>query len=90
MWKVEYKKQFLKELSKLPRDVQAQAEKTVFEDLICENPFNLGYLEQMKGYPGKYKIRIGQYRIGITADKHEKIIVCNRIAHRKDIYRVFP
>jgi len=53
MWKVEYKKQFLKELSKLPKDVQAQVEKTVFEDLLCENPFDLGYLEQMKGYPGK-------------------------------------
>jgi len=37
MWKVEYKKQFLKELSKLPESVQAQAEKTVFEDLIWEH-----------------------------------------------------
>ena len=90
MWKVEFKKQFLKELSKLPKDIQAQAEKIAFGDLICENPFDLGYLEQMKGYPGKYKIRIGQYRIGITADKNEKVMVCNRIAHRKDIYRVFP
>ena len=90
MWKVEYKKRFLKELSKLPEDVQNQAEKTVFEDLICENPFDLGLLEQMKGYPGKYKIRIGQYRIGITVDKQKKMVVCNRIAHRKDIYRVFP
>jgi mRNA interferase RelE/StbE len=90
MWNVEYKKRFLKELSKLPEDVQGPAEKTVFEDLLCENPFDLGYLEQMKGYPGKYKIRIGQYRIGITVDKQNKIIVCNRIAHRKDIYRVFP
>jgi mRNA interferase RelE/StbE len=90
MWNVEYKKRFLKELSKLPEDVQAHAEKMVFEDLLCENPFDLGYLEQMKGYPGKYKIRIGQYRIGITVDKQNKIIVCNRIAHRKDIYRFFP
>jgi mRNA interferase RelE/StbE len=53
MWKVEYKKRFLKELSKLPEDVQSQAEKIVFEDLINENPFDLGYLEQMRGYPGK-------------------------------------
>jgi len=90
MWNVEYKKRFLKELSKLPEDVQGHVEKMVFEDLLCENPFDLGYLEQMKGYPGKYKIRIGQYRIGITVDKQNKIIVCNRIAHRKDIYRVFP
>jgi mRNA interferase RelE/StbE len=54
MWKVEYKKRFLKELSKLPESVQAQAEKIVFEELICENPFDLGYIEQMRGFPGKY------------------------------------
>jgi mRNA interferase RelE/StbE len=90
MWKVEYKKRFLKELAKLPGSVQAQAEKMVFEDLIPDNPFDLGYLEQMKGCPGKYKIRIGQYRIGVTVDKQQKVIVCSRIAHRKDIYRLFP
>lgn len=89
MWKVEYKKRFLKELLKLPEEVQAQTETVVFEDLICENPFNLGCLEQMKGYPGRYKIRIGQYRIGIMVDKQKKLIVCCRIAHRKDIYRLF-
>ncbi|MEW6664286.1 MAG: type II toxin-antitoxin system RelE/ParE family toxin [Thermodesulfobacteriota bacterium] len=90
MWKVEYKKRFLKELAKLPRDVQSQAEKVVFEDLICENPFDLGYLEHMIGYTGKYKIRIGQYRIGITLDNRKKVVVCDRVAHRKDIYRLFP
>jgi mRNA interferase RelE/StbE len=90
MWKVEYKNRFLTELSKLPEGVQTQAEKLVFEDIICENPFVLGCLEQMKGYPGKYKIRIGQYRIGLTIDKQNKTVVCSRIAHRKDIYRLFP
>jgi len=58
MWKVEYKKRFLKELSKLPEDVQGQAEKVVFEELICENPYDLGYLEKMRGFPGKYKILV--------------------------------
>ncbi len=90
MWKVEYKKRFLKELSKLPGEVQAQAEKVVFEDFICENPFDLGRLERMKGYPGRYKIRIGEYRIGVTVDNQKRLIVCSRIAHRKDIYRIFP
>ena len=59
MWKVEYKKRFLKEFSKLPEGIQAQAEKVVFEDLICENPFGIGNLEQMRGYPGKCKACIG-------------------------------
>ena len=80
----------MKELSKLPEEVRTQVEKVVFVDLICENPYKIGCLEQMKGYPGKYKIRIGQYRIGITVNKEKKLIVCSRIAHRKDIYRLFP
>ena len=90
MWKVEYTKRFLKELSKLPREVQARAEKIVFEELLSTNPFNLGYLEHMKGYANKYKVRIGKYRIGITLDKSNKLIICLRVAHRKDIYKIFP
>ena len=90
MWKIEYTKRFLKELSKLPKEIQSQAEKIVFEELLSTNPFDLGYLEHMIGYPGKYKIRIGKYRIGITIDKSKKLLICQRIAHRKDIYKVFP
>jgi len=90
MWKVEYTRRFLKELSKLPRKIQVQAEKIVFEELFYTNPFDLGYLEHMTGYPNKYKIRIGKYRIGITLDKSQKLLICQRIAHRKDIYKIFP
>jgi mRNA interferase RelE/StbE len=90
MWKVEYTKRFLKELSRLPREIQSQAEKIVFEELLKDNPFKLRYLERMKGYPDKYKIRIGSYRIGITIDKTNNLLICQRIAHRKDIYRIFP
>ena len=68
MWKIEYPKRFLKELSKLPNEVKVEAEKIAFEELPSSNPFNLGYLEQMTGYPGKYKIRIGKYRVGITTE----------------------
>jgi mRNA interferase RelE/StbE len=90
MWKIEYTKCFLKELSKLPKEIQAQAEKIVFEDLLSINPYDLGYLEHMRGYPDKYKIRIGKYRIGITINKPDKLLICQRIAHRKDIYKIFP
>lgn len=90
MWKVEYTKRFLKELSKLPKHIQARAEKIVFDELLSTDPFELGYLEHMTGYLDKYKIRIGKYRIGITMDKTQKLLICQRIAHRKDIYRIFP
>lgn len=90
MWKVEYSKRFLKELSKLPKDVQVRAERIVFDELLKTNPFELGYLERMTGYPDKYKIRMGNYRIGIAVDKQTQLIICQRIAHRKDIYKIFP
>ena len=90
MWKVEYTKRFLKELSNLPNEIQIKAEKISFEELLSSDPFNLGYLERMTGYPDKYKIRIGKYRIGITIDKSQKLLICQRIAHRRDIYRIFP
>jgi len=90
MWKVEYTKRFLKELSELPKEIRVQAEGIVFGELLTTHPFLLGYIERMTGYPDKYKIRIGNYRIGITIDKQKSLIICQRISHRKDIYRIFP
>lgn len=90
MWKIEYTKRFIKELSKLPKEIQLQAERIVFDELLSTNPFELGYIEHMRGYPDKYKIRIGKYRIGITIDKLNNLLICQRIAHRKDIYKIFP
>ena len=90
MWEIEYTKRFLKELSKLPKDIQVQVERIVFDELLSANPFELGYIEHMRGYPDKYKIRIGKYRIGIRIDKLNNLLICQRIAHRKDIYKIFP
>jgi mRNA interferase RelE/StbE len=90
MWKVEYTKRFLKDLADLPEDVRARIEPIVFQELESENPFDLGYLQKMQGYDDKYKIRVGNYRIGITVDKETQTLICQRVAHRKDIYRIFP
>ena len=89
-WKVEYTRTFLKELVRLPKEIQGRAEAIVFHELPSHDPFQLGYVVQMRGYQNKYKVRIGNYRIGITIEKNNKLIICQRIAHRKDIYRVFP
>ena len=90
-WNVKYKKTFLKELHCLPQQVQQKIETIVFEELIkTDNPYSLGFLEKMSGYPDKYKIRIGNYRIGVSLDKKHCLMVVERVAHRKDIYRIFP
>jgi mRNA interferase RelE/StbE len=90
MWKIEYTKRFLKELVKLPKEIQTKAAEIVFNELPSSNPFELGYVERLTGYPDKYKIRFGDYRIGVTIDKGSQVVVCQRIAHRKDIYKIFP
>lgn len=59
MWKIEYTKRFLNELAALPKEVQSPIELIVFAELEAENPFELGYLNKMKGYKDKYKIRVG-------------------------------
>ncbi|MBW8050325.1 MAG: type II toxin-antitoxin system RelE/ParE family toxin [Cytophagales bacterium] len=90
-WTVEFKKKFLKELHYLPQQIQQRIETIVFQELPqTDNPFSLGFLEKMSGYPGKYKIRIGNYRMGISLDKKNHLIIVERVAHRKDIYRIFP
>ena len=90
MWKVNYTKKFLKELASLPQDIQSRIEKIVFNELERENPYSLGYLNKMKGHKDKYKIRVGDYRIGLTLDKKNQTILCQRVAHRREIYKVFP
>jgi mRNA interferase RelE/StbE len=90
MWKVEYTKRFLKELASLPQDIQSSIKLIVFEELETNNPFELGYLQKMKGYKDKYKIRMGDYRVGLTLDKKNQTIICQRVAHRREIYQIFP
>jgi mRNA interferase RelE/StbE len=75
MWKVEYTKRFYKDMAALPKVVQERVEPIVFEALETENPFELGFLEKMKGYSDKYKFRVGDYRVGLTIEKENQIIV---------------
>ena len=90
MWKIEYTKTFLKELTKLPEYIRGRIENLVFYEIKDKNPFEIGIIEKMKGFKDIYKIRIVDYRIGLKILKKEKKIIFNRVAHRKDIYKIFP
>ena len=45
-------------------------------------------LKKMKGAANHYRIRIGEYRIGVVVTG--KTIIFERVLHRKDIYKFFP
>jgi mRNA interferase RelE/StbE len=87
--KVEYRKRFLKELSKIPSETRLKIEKFVFEDLPkADSIYEVGVIEQMKGYRSYYKVRFGSYRIGLKIEKEKAVF--ERALHRRDIYRFFP
>ena len=87
--KIEYRKRFLKELSKIPSQNRLKIEKFVFEELPrLETIFDTGIIEHMKGYRSYYKIRFGSYRIGLKVEKDT--VILERALHRRDIYRYFP
>lgn len=46
-------------------------------------------LKKMVGYSVYYRIKIGEYRIGLKIENQTTIILI-RFKHRKDIYKVFP
>ncbi len=55
-----------------------------------ENADSLGALDVKKlaGAKNCYRIRVGDFRIGITVDKQQVDFV--RCLHRRDIYKYFP
>jgi len=87
--KVEYRKRFLKELSKISSPVRKEIEIFVFEDILkYDSIFDSKKIEQLKNYPGFFKIRFVDYRVGIK--KEGEAIILERALHRKEIYRYFP
>ncbi|MBF0567703.1 MAG: type II toxin-antitoxin system RelE/ParE family toxin [Nitrospirae bacterium] len=84
-----YRKKFLKDLASLPVSYKRQIENLVFEELPLDDQQSLfTRISKMRGYEGFYKIRIGDYRVGlyIASGKLE----FRRVLHRKEIYRFFP
>lgn len=45
-------------------------------------------LKKMSGASGFYRIRMGDYRIGVAVEAG--VVEFVRVLHRRDIYRYFP
>ena len=89
MISVRYTKAFLKDLSKLPSPDQEKIEQLAFEWIPSCNVYTQIFgLQKLKGYTSYYRLRSGDYRIGISIiDDH---LLFMRVLHRKEIYRRFP
>jgi mRNA interferase RelE/StbE len=78
------------------RDLKGIRDKTLLkrvEEVIAEVKAaaalsEVRHLSKMRGYATFYRLRLGDYRIGVEVVEDEVIFV--RILHRKEVYRYFP
>lgn len=90
--KTAFRRSFERDLKKLPKDRQMlERVQVVIEEV--EAVAELGEISNMKKLSGGsgdyYRIRIGDYRIGLEVESN-KVAVFVRCLHRREIYRYFP
>lgn len=86
---IKYQKKFLKDLSKIPTEYRTRMEKLVFEIIPKEDiQLIMRRVSRLKGHENSFKIRVGDYRIGLYMDG--EVLEFKRVLHRKEIYRYFP
>jgi mRNA interferase RelE/StbE len=84
-----FTKDFEKEIRKLKNKVLArQIEDAVLNVKQAANIAAIRNLKKLKGHSNAYRIRAGEYRIGVYIDGNVVEFAC--FMNRKEIYRYFP
>ena len=87
--KVEVRKSFEKDIEKITDKKIAEQLIVLLEQLEnCNTISEIRNVKKMKAKGLYYRIRIGNYRLGLRQDKN--ILTLLRFMHRKDIYSYFP
>lgn len=82
-------KSFYKDIDKLhAQAIKEEVAEVIVKVKSASKLSDIKGLKKLKGYKIAYRIKIGDYRIGLLIEKNE--IEFARILHRKDIYKVFP
>lgn len=87
--KVDFKKSFLKELKKLKNKSLQNSIYNVVVQVESSTSLNqIKNLKKLAGYEFHYRIRVGDFRIGVKFENEVVFFVV--FEHRKDIYKGFP
>ena len=80
---------FLRDVRKLPDDaVREQVRDAILLVEAAPDLRSVPNLKKLSGGGSYYRIRLGDYRIGIRIE--EDVVSFIRVLPRKDIYRYFP
>lgn len=87
--KVEFLSRFSKDLNAITDPtVKADIKATIEQVKSAANQKAIANLKKLQGYKTAYRIRTGNYRIGVFIEKGT--VEFARVVDRKDIYKVFP
>ena len=85
----EFEKAFVKDFRKLKNKELANAISEAIKQVSQASAISeVANLKKLSGYKSAFRIRIGDYRIGIISENNSVTFVA--FAHRKDIYKRFP
>jgi mRNA interferase RelE/StbE len=84
--KIKFESKFEKDLRNIKdKKLLSKIKEVILE---CKAVQTLNEVKKMQGYQTFYRLKIGDYRVGIEIINDELIFV--RFLHRKDIYKFFP
>jgi len=84
-----YESSFARDLKRVKDKQLLKHVQDVLEQVKAANNLSdIANLKKLQGFESYYRLRLGDYRIGIEVEEQTVIFV--RFLHRKDIYRRFP
>ena len=87
--KVEFRESFLKDIQKVKaKSILPRVREAIAAVESSATIQSVPDIKRLKGGGRYFRIRIGDYRIGIVQEG--KVLVFVRLMHRKEIYRYFP
>jgi mRNA interferase RelE/StbE len=87
--KVRFKASFATDLRALKdRPILDRIKATIATVESAESLLELSNLKKLRGGGAYYRVRVGDYRVGIAFE--EDTVVFVRVLHRREVYRYFP
>ena len=87
--KVIFRKSFVRDLNRIEdQAVLARIAEAVEQVEAAANLQEVSNLKKMSGTEDCYRIRIGDYRVGVAVEGN--LVEFVRCLHRRDLYRFFP
>ena len=87
--KIEFRSSFARDLKNIrDRNLLKRVKEKIEQVEHAQTVSEISQLKKLRGHAGYYRIRVGDYRVGMAISGDTVIFV--RFLDRKDIYKYFP